>query len=162
MKVKIFVEYLFLPQFRIFGALIILFGIPGFHALAIHLAIKILLWLIVLFIGLFLLLGSQQVEIDPDKKRYRILISVPVIFNSGKWKPYGYMENLFIKKSRESQRMGIGPIENTVKKVVYNAYLKLSDVKVYLGSYSSKERLLKKMTQIKERLETSLIDYSGD
>ncbi len=118
--------------------------------------------MVVLFVGLFLLLGSQQVEMNTEKKQYRSLIYVPIIFSLGKWKSYSYIENIFIKRSQESQRMAVGPIERTATNTVYDAYLKLSEEKLFLGSNQSKERLLKKIAPFKELLETTLIDYSED
>lgn len=158
---SITVEPLFLPQFRIFGALIILFGFPGFLALLIPFIIKIILWLIVLGIGLFLLAGTQILEINKDQKQYRSAVSLFGWINFGGWKPYLSPENIFIKQSRTSQRMGMGPIESTVKSVVFDAYLKISDSeKIYVGSNKSKERLQRKIEPLKVYLEIPILDLS--
>ncbi|XOV93632.1 MAG: hypothetical protein ACFHWX_02760 [Bacteroidota bacterium] len=158
---KIYVEHIFLPQFRIFGALIILFGLPGFYAMDIHVVFKILLWSAAILIGAFLLFGTQEIEINREKKQYRSLISILNIFNSGSWKSYQSIENLFIKRSKESQNMAMGPIESTVKRTVFDAYLKVSDrEKLFLGSDKSKERLLRKIKALKSYLEIPLVDHS--
>ncbi len=158
---KIVIEPLFLPQFKIFGALIILFGIPGFYALTVPLFIKLLLWVVAIGIGLFLLAGTQMLEIDKEQRRYRSVVSLFGLINFGGWKLYFSLENIFIKQSRASQRMGMGPIENTVKSVVFDAYLKISDSeKIYLGSNKSKKRLLKKVEPLKVYLEIPIVDLS--
>ena len=158
---KMVIEPLFLPQFRIFGALIILFGIPGFYALSVPFIIKVAFWLIMLGIGLFLMAGTQMLEINKEQRRYRSAVSLFGLINFGGWKPYLSPENIFIKQSRASQRMGIGPIESTVKSVVFDAYLKISDSeKIYLGSNKSKERLQRKIEPLKVYLEIPILDLS--
>tara|TARA_Y100001972_G_scaffold120136_1_gene162252 strand:- start:4228 stop:4710 length:483 start_codon:yes stop_codon:yes gene_type:complete len=158
---SITVEPLFLPQFRIFGVLIILFGVPGFLALLIPLIIKIILWLIVLGIGLFLLAGTQILEINKDQKQYRSAVSFFGLINFGGWKTYLSLENIFIKQAKASQKMAIGPIQNTVRMMVFDAYLKLSEnEKIYLGTAKSKERLLKKIEPLKVYLEIPILDLS--
>lgn len=158
---KVHIESLFLPQFKIFGALIILFGIPGFYALPVPFIFKVMLWLIVLGIGLFLLAGTQILEINKDQKQYRSAVSLFGWINFGGWKPYLSPENIFIKQSRTSQRMGMGPIESTVKSVVFDAYLKISDSeKIYVGSNKSKERLQRKIEPLKVYLEIPILDLS--
>ncbi|MEQ8338456.1 MAG: hypothetical protein RIA62_13960 [Cyclobacteriaceae bacterium] len=159
---KIVVEPLFLPQFKIFGALIILFGIPGFYALAIPLMVKLLLWVVVLGIGSFLLLGTQILEIDKNHKKYRSAVSLLGLINMGAWKSYNSMDNIFIKKSRVSQKMALGPIENTLKGMVFDAYLKISESeKIFLGSNKSKERLLRKINPMKAYLDIPLVDHTA-
>ncbi len=160
---KIYVEPIFLPQFRIFGALIILFGIPGFYALQIPWALRIPLWAISIAVGMFLLFGSQRLEIDRERKRYRSLISVLNLFNSGTWRSYPQVENLFIKRSKESQTMALGPIQRSYSSMVYDVYLKItSDEKIFLGSGKSKQKLMQKIAPLKTYLDVELIDYSKD
>ena len=158
---KVHVESLFLPQFKIFGALIIFFGIPGFYALPVHFIFKVMLWLIVLGIGLFLLAGTQMLEINKDQKQYRSAVSLFGWINFGGWKTYLSMENIFIKQTKASQKMAMGPIQNTVSMMVFDAYLKLSEnEKIYLGTGKSKERLLKKIEPLKVYLEIPILDLS--
>ncbi len=158
---KVIVESLFLPQFKIFGALIILFGIPGFYALSVAFVFKVVLWLIVLGIGFFLLAGTQMLEIDKVQRRYRSAVSLFGLINFGGWKPYLSLENIFIKQAKASQKMALGPIESTVKSVVFDAYLKISDSeKIYLGSNKSKKRLHQKMESLENYLEIPILDLS--
>jgi len=158
---KVVVESLFLPQFKIFGALIILFGIPGFYAMSIPLIVRIVLWVAVLGVGLFLLAGTQILEIDKQQKQYRSAVSLFGLINFGDWKPYSSIENIFIKRSKVSQKMAMGPFENTVRGVVFDAYLKVSDhKKIYLGSNKSKQRLQSKIDPMKEYLGVPLLDLS--
>lgn len=159
---KIVVEPLFLPQFKIFGALIILFGIPGFYALAIPLMVKLLLWVVVLGIGSFLLLGTQILEIDKNHKKYRSAVSLLGLINMGAWKSFHSVENIFVKQSKVSQKMALGPIENTLKGMVFDAYLKISESeKIFLGSNKSKERLLRKINPMKAYLDIPLVDHTA-
>ncbi|MEQ8552032.1 MAG: hypothetical protein RIC06_14540 [Cyclobacteriaceae bacterium] len=159
---KIVVEPLFLPQFKIFGALIILFGIPGFYALAIPLLVKLLLWVVVLGIGSFLLLGTQILEIDKNHKKYRSAVSLLGLINMGAWKSFHSVENIFVKQSKVSQKMALGPIENTLKGMVFDAYLKISESeKIFLGSNKSKERLLRKINPMKAYLDIPLVDHTA-
>lgn len=158
---KIRVEYLFLPQFRMFGALMILFGFPILVVMKLPLFFTFLLWLPLAAVGVFLLLGAQRVEVDKEKRQYRSLVSVLDIFNSGKWTPFMDIESIFVKRSRESQTMALGPIQRSYRNMVFDAYLKISDrEKVFLGSEKSKEKLLQKVEPLRQYLDTQLIDHS--
>lgn len=74
------------------------------------------------------------------------------------------IQYIFIKKIKVSQTMNSRVSSSTIRKEMFDAYLKFSEEnKIHLLTEESKEELLAKLTEISSKINTKIIDYAdGD
>lgn len=82
-------------------------------------------------------------------------------FKHGERGTFEHIEYLFIKKSVLTQTMQLRVASSTIRKEVFDAYLKFSErEKIHVLTMDSKERLLATLTPVASQLKTRVIDYS--
>ena len=119
--------------------------------------------LVVLLIGLLIVTAHYRCRIDFDKKIYQDYVWV-LGLRAGKKIPFDEIQYIFIKAGQESQTMGLRAANTTLRKSVYDAYLKFAEnEKIHLVTRDSRDRLVRQMQPIAEKLQVDIIDYSmGD
>lgn len=115
---------------------------------------------ILMVICLLTLTTHYRIRIDFDKKIYHDyvwLLGLKIGDKGG----FENIEYLFIKKSKVNQTMNLRVASTTIRKEVYDGYLKFSDDnKLHLVTNESKKDLLDKLRLISTALKIKIIDYS--
>src|SRR5688572_12016585 len=116
--------------------------------------------LIMCLISLVFLTTHYRFSVDLDKKVYHDYLWIAG-FKNGEKKKYDVIEYVFIKKSSVSQTMHLRVASSTIRKEVYDGYVKFStDEKVHLLTLDSKGDLMSRLKAIASQLRVRLIDYS--
>ena len=139
-------------QIRLLGALLLL---PALGVMAS------LWWLSILLVvlGIFLLTGYSGTEVDVSAKTFREYNSY-LFIRAGEKRKYERIERIFINKAKVSQQMYTAHTNNssTFQHIVYNAYLKVDDEKIFLTRSKNKDKLIRLLHPVVAGLETQLID----
>lgn len=123
--------------------------------------IKPILSVVLFWAGLIFVTTHYGLAIDLANKSYHDYIWF-LGFRTGEKGKFNTIEYIFIKESNVSQTMQLRGAATTIRKEVYDGYLKFSDQeKLHLQTLDSKTSLIKKMKSISGKLKTKLIDYSG-
>ncbi len=117
--------------------------------------------------GLILILGGTivfsthyRLMIDFDKKIFHDYVWILGLKSGDKGK-FDRIEYVFIKKNRVSQNMNMHVATTTIRKEVYDAYLKFSDEeKIHLLTKDNKKDVLAKLRELSTMLNVRIIDYS--
>jgi hypothetical protein len=119
-------------------------------------------------IGLALLIGSvviftthYRLRIDLDQRVYSDYVWIMGI-KHGKITSFEKIDYLFIKKSRTVQNLYARGYETSVRKDVYDAYLRFSETqKIHLVTRESKRLLVKQVKILAAQLGVDVIDYTN-
>lgn len=113
-----------------------------------------------LLISLIIFTTHYRLKIDFDNKVFHDYLWILGLKNGDKVK-FETIEYLFIKKSKVSQTMSVRVASTTIRKEVYDGYLKFSEQeKIHLITKDSKKDLVKKLREISTSLKVKIIDYS--
>lgn len=116
--------------------------------------------IIMLLLGFIVVTTHYRLSINFDKKIYHDYVWI-LGFKSGDKCNFENIEYLFIKKNRVRQTMNLRVASSTIRKEVYDGYLKFSeDNKLHLLTKDSKNDLIKKLRSISTTLKVKIIDYS--
>lgn len=116
--------------------------------------------LISLFIGFVIFSTHYRLRVDVNAKAYHDYLWI-LGFRHGERGTFENIEYLFIKKSAFTQTMSVRVASSTIRKEVYDGYLKFSERdKIHLLTMDSKEQLLAKLSPVATQLKTRVIDYS--
>jgi hypothetical protein len=118
-------------------------------------------------IGLALLIGSAliftthyRLMIDLDQRVYHDYVWI-MGMKHGKPASFEKIDYLFIKKSHTVQNMYARVYTTTLRKDVYDAYLRFSETKkIHLVTRESKHRLVKQVKSLAAQLGVEVIDYT--
>ena len=119
-------------------------------------------------IGLALLIGSvviftthYRLRIDLDQRVYCDYVWIMGI-KHGKTASFEKIDYLFIKKSHTVQNMYARVYTTSVRKDVYDAYLRFSETKkIHLVTRESKRLLVKQVKILAAQLGVEVIDYTN-
>lgn len=141
-------------QIRLLGALLLL---PALGVMGSHWWLSIIL----VVLGVFLLTGYSGTEVDVSAKTFREYNSY-LFIRTGEIKKYDRVERIFINKSKLTQKMYTAHTNNAAvfRDIVYNAYLKLDDEKIFLTRRKNKDKLIRLLNPVVARLGTQLIDHA--
>ena len=82
-------------------------------------------------------------------------------FKNGEKGKFERVEYVFVKKSAISQKMQLKAANSTIRKEVYDGYLKFSEEeKIHLITKDNKQDVVKKLREISTMLNVKIIDYS--
>ncbi|MEM8893314.1 MAG: hypothetical protein AAGC88_01980 [Bacteroidota bacterium] len=138
--------------FKFLGGLLVIGALVAFTK-------PIILGLGLLILALIFLTTYHRLSIDQTNKQYKEYIWV-LGMKKGEWKPFEKIDYLFINKKSASQKMNMESLSNTIRKPVYDAYLRFSeDHKLFVGSSESKSSIINKLKPIADQLDVELIDY---
>lgn len=144
-----------------FSGTIMLLGGVLVVAGMLALTINIFAGVIILMSGLIIFTTHYRMEIDDQKKEYYDYLWILGIKNGERGK-YEKIEYMFIKKSLVSQTMNMRVASSTIRKAVYDGYLKLSEQnKIHIASNDSREGIMKVLRMISEPLGLEVVDYSS-
>lgn len=133
-----------------------LFVIGGLVALTKIVALGLLLFVV----AAFLFTTTYGITIDLSQKRCHDYLWM-LGFKKGEWRRFEEIEYFFIKKRSASQTMHMKSITNTVRKPVYDGYLRFSeDNKVFIATFEDKAKLIAKLKPIADQLGVDVIDYA--
>jgi hypothetical protein len=134
----------------------VFFVILGFALLSINLIASLILF----FICLIFFTTHYRLSIDLKNKTYHDYLWI-LGFRIGEKGSFDSIEYLFIKSSNVSQTMNLRVASSTIRKEVFDGYLKFSEQKkIHLLTMDSKESLLKKLNSISKLLKVAVLDYS--
>lgn len=115
---------------------------------------------ILLLLGIIVLTTHYRLAISLDKKVYHDYVWM-LGFRIGDKGSFENIEYLFVKKSKVSQTMHVRVASSTIRKEVYDGFLKFSEShKLHLVTKDSKNELIKKLRVISTALTVKIIDYS--
>jgi peroxiredoxin family protein len=116
--------------------------------------------LALLLISSILFTTHYRLTIDFDNKRYHDYLWILGMKHGEKGK-FETIDYLFIKKSKEVQTMNSRASSATIKKDVFDGYLKFSEKdKIHLMTKGSKKDLIQQMKSIASKLSLDVMDYS--
>jgi hypothetical protein len=116
--------------------------------------------LILFLVSLVIFTTHYRISIDLDRKTFHDYLWILGLKN-GSRKKFERIEYLLINKSKVSQTMNLRTVSTTVRKEVYDGYLKFSENdKVHLITKDSKEDLVGKLRPISAALNIKVYDYS--
>jgi hypothetical protein len=116
--------------------------------------------IILLLISIIIFTTHYRLKIDLDKKVFHEHVWILGIKNGDK-ENFETIEYLFIKKSSVSQTMRLKVASSTIKKEVYDAYLRFSETqKVHLLTEDNKKNIVEKLGPIARNLNIMMIDYT--
>lgn len=116
--------------------------------------------LIMLLVSVIIFTTHYRFSIDPEQKVYRDYLWI-LGFRNGEKRRFERIEYLFIKTNNVSQTMNMKVASSTIRKEVYDGYLKFSEnEKVHLITKDSKKDLVARLRPISEALNIKIIDYS--
>ncbi len=136
-------------------------GLLGIGVVVALTKVMLLLAAVFLVFEVLLLTTNYRLSIDQANNQYKEYIWVLGI-KRGDWKPYEKLDYLFINKKFVSQKMNMESLSNTIRKPVYDGYLRFSeDHKLFVGSSDSKSSLIQRMKPIADQLGVELVDYDA-
>ena len=119
-----------------------------------------ILALILLLISAIILTTHYRIRIDFNKKVFHDYVWILGLKNGDKGK-FERIEYIFINKNRVNQTMNLQSLSSTIRKEVYDGYLKFSeDEKIHLFTKDNKKDVLSKLREISTKLNVRIIDYS--
>lgn len=146
----------YFSNYLIFSAVVLL--IIGFAAVTLNLIVAIILC----FGSLIIFTTHYRLQLDLDNKVYHDYVWVLGMKHGEKGR-FDRIEYLFIKKSKVSQTMYSRGASSTIKKELYDGYLKFSnEKKIHLMTKENKADLMVTLKSMATRLNVSVIDYSSE
>jgi hypothetical protein len=118
---------------------------------------------IIFLVCIIIFTTHYRLTIDFDNKIFHDYLWI-LGLKSGDRGKFEHIEYLFVKKSKVSQKMNHLVASSTIRKEVYEGYLRFSENnKLHLTTEDSKKELMKKLSVISKKLNVSIIDYAeGD
>ncbi len=124
--------------------------------------IKPVAGVVIILVGIVITTTHYRLEVDFSGKVFRDYLWM-LGFKIGDEQKFERIEYLFITKSKTSQVMNSQVSSSTVRKDVYNGYLKFSEKdKLHLLTEDSKKDLIKKLEKISKKLNVEIVDYSDE
>ncbi len=115
---------------------------------------------ILLFVSFMILTTHYRLSIDLDTKTFHDYTWF-LGFKNGEKGKFESIEYLFLKKNRVSQKMQLKAANTTVRKEVYDGYIKFSETeKIHLFTKDNKKDILAKLRELSTMLNVRIIDYS--
>lgn len=141
----------------IFSGILLLF--TGLLVIATHGPVG----LIMLLISIIIFSTHYRLKVDFDNKVFHDYLWILGIKHGEKGR-FDNVEYLFIKRSKVSQTMRLRAVSTTIRKDVYDGYLKFSETnKIHLLTEDDKSELIRKLKIMSEQLNSKIVDYSeGD
>ncbi len=134
----------------------VIFSVTGISILFAN----IIIGLVLLFASVIIFTTHYRLSLDFEKKVFHDYLWI-LGMKSGEKGNFEAVEYLFIKKSKVSQTMSVRVASATVRKEVYDGYLRFSEEeKIHLLTKDSKKGVEKKLRQISSMLKVRIIDYS--
>lgn len=113
-----------------------------------------------LFTAFIIFSTHYRLRVDLNAKAYHDYLWI-LGFRYGERGTFENVEYLFIKKSAFTQTMRLRVASSTIRKEVYDGYLKFSEQeKIHLLTMDKKEQLLARLRPVATQLKTRVIDYS--
>jgi hypothetical protein len=155
MKVIDFKTSAYFPGALIFsGAVLLLFGVMAFFA-------NIIAGSVMCLIGLLMITTHYRLRIDLQRKVYQDYLWIFGLKKVGETGRFNNIEYLFIRKNKVSQTMSLRVASSTIRKEVFDGYLKFSEnVKIHVVTKDNKDHLIKKLSGISALLNVKILDYS--
>ena len=139
--------------FIFIGILLALIGAAG-------LFINVMDATILLFVSFMILTTHYRLSINLDTKTFHDYVWF-LGFKNGEKGKFERIEYLFVKTNRVSQKMQLKAANSTIRKEVYDGYLKFSETeKIHLLTKDNKQDVVKKLREISAILNVKIIDYS--
>lgn len=115
---------------------------------------------VLLSIGVIALTTHYRLMVNFDKKVYHDYLWILGV-RIGEKGTFDKIEYLFIKKSKVSQTMNVRVASSTVRKEVYDGFLKFAENnKLHLVTNDSKKKVVDKLRKISVALKVKIIDYT--
>jgi hypothetical protein len=144
-----------------FPATAVIFGVLLLPVGVILLFAYVAAGLAVLLTGIILLTTHYRLEIDLENKTFFDYVSFMGFLKSGERGRFDTVQYLFINTNRVSQTVNSRVSTMTVKKMVFDGYLKFSDEnKIHITTKNYKDNLVKKLRPISDQLNIPIIDYT--
>lgn len=122
---------------------------------------NIIAGLIMLLVSVIIFTTHYRFSLDLEHKVFHDHVWI-LGFRSGEKKKFERIEYLFIKTNTVSQTMNLKAASTTIRKEVYDGYIKFSEnEKVHLITKDSKKDLITKLLPISKALNVKVIDYSS-
>ncbi|MEZ4972486.1 MAG: hypothetical protein R2820_04215 [Cyclobacteriaceae bacterium] len=123
-------------------------------------SMNILVGLVLVLLSVVILTTHYRVSIDLDNKSFHDYLWILGI-RRGERGQFDNLEYLFIKKNKISQTMRLKVASTTVRKEVYDGYLRFSvSHKIHLLTMDDKSKLMNRLKVIAQQLNSRVIDYS--
>jgi hypothetical protein len=143
-----------------FPSSINLAGIVFFAAGVPILMVNLIIGIALCIVSVAIFTTHYRLRIDMKNKTYLDYLWI-IGFKVGEEAKFDTIQYLFIKKSIVSQTMHARVASSTIRKEVFDGYLKFSDTdKLHIETKESKDALMKKLNVISGLLNTTVIDYS--
>jgi hypothetical protein len=122
---------------------------------------QIIVGTIILGISVIIFSTHYRLNIDFAQKTFHDYVWILGIKHGEKGK-FENLEYIFINKSKVSQTMSLKAVSTTLRKDVFDGYLKFSDgSKIHLMTMDDKADVIQKLKTISHKLNLKVIDYSG-
>ena len=116
--------------------------------------------IILLLLSLIIFTTHYRLSIDFDTKTFHDYVWF-LGFKNGEKGKFERVEYVFVKKNAISQKMQLKAANSTIRKEVYDGYLKFSEEeKIHLLTQDNKQDVVKKLREISAILNIKIIDYS--
>jgi hypothetical protein len=136
-----------------FGVFLAFMGIVGIIS-------NLFLGIIILVVCVIIFTTHYRLNVDFDNKVFLDYVWI-LGFRRGDIKRFETIEYIFIKTSKVSETMHARIASTTIRKEVFDGYLKFSeDEKIHLMTMDDKNDLIQKLKPISEKLNSRIIDYS--
>ncbi|HEY3403760.1 MAG TPA: hypothetical protein VGK59_10260 [Ohtaekwangia sp.] len=146
--------YFTFPFFIVSGALMII-GLPVLFE-------SWLVGTILLVISITIFTTHYRVRIDLVNKTYHDYLWIWGMKHGEKGR-FEIIEYIFIKKATVSQPMRAIAASSTVRKEVFDAYLKFSDhAKIHLLTGDNKKTVMDKVNGMASRINVTVVDYTAE
>lgn len=123
-------------------------------------SVSILVALALVLLSVIIFTTHYRVSIDLEHKTFCDYLWI-LGFRRGERGRFDNLEYLFIKKNKVSQTMRLKVASTTIRKEVYDGYLKFSDTnKIHLLTMDDKAKLINRLKVIAQQLDSRVIDYS--
>ncbi len=143
-----------------FSAIFIFLGVFLLSVGLLLLSTKIIAALILFFFSLIIFTTHYRLSIDFDTKTFHDYVWF-LGFKNGEKGKFEHVEYLFVKKSTISQKMQLKAANSTIRKEVYDGYLKFSETeKIHILTKDNKKDVLAKLQEISATLNVKIVDYS--
>jgi hypothetical protein len=143
-----------------FGGHIQFLGIVLALAGVVVIVKSIIASIILLAASLVILTTRYGLTINFKKRSYFDYLWI-LGLKKGDWGKFENLEYLFVKEIKVSQTMNLQSLTSTIRKEMYDGYLRFSEHdKIHLMTKDSKEALISKLRPIAKELNVRIIDLS--
>lgn len=121
---------------------------------------SIIIGSIIMLVSVVILTTHNRLTINFEKKIFQDYVWI-LGLKHGDIATFDHIEYLFIKKSKVSQTVNSRVSSMTVRKEVYDGYIKFSEKdKIHLMTKDNKSDLINKLNELSTKLNVRIIDYS--